>query len=80
MPDKSNLRRDEFSFSYDKKINDQFEFNLKGSYQKNTNDVKTKEATYANFGTTINYRNYYAENFGTFTDKNFKINQSLKYN
>lgn len=81
--DKSNLRRDEFSFNYTKKINNEFEFNLNGSYQKNTNDVTTKEATYANFGSLtnpFNYKNYYADNIGTFTDEKFKINPSLKYN
>ncbi|WP_297434171.1 TonB-dependent receptor [uncultured Cetobacterium sp.] len=81
--DKSDLRRDEFSFNYNKKFSDDFEFNLNGSYQKNTNDVTTKESTYANFGSITNpfdYRNYYADNIGTFTDEKLKINPSLKYN
>lgn len=81
--DKSDLRRDEFSFNYNKNLNSSLEFNLNGSYQKNTNDMKTKEATYANFGSMtspFDYRNYYADNIGTFTDEKLKINPSLKYN
>ncbi|WP_432204333.1 TonB-dependent receptor [Cetobacterium somerae] len=80
--DKSHLRRDEFSFNYNKIFNNKFEFNLNGSYQKNMNDVTSKEATYANFGSMIKpleYKNYYADNIGTFTDEKFKINPSLKY-
>ena len=81
--DKSNLRRDEFSFNYTKNFNNNLEFNLNGSYQKNSNDVTSKEATYANFGSIkkpFEYKNYYADNIGTFTDEKFKINPSLKYN
>lgn len=80
--DKSDLRRDEFSFNYNKHFNNKFDFNLSGSYQKNTNNIATKESTYANFGSIVNpfdYKNYYADNIGTFTDEKFKINPSLKY-
>ncbi|MGL4366162.1 MAG: TonB-dependent receptor, partial [Cetobacterium sp.] len=77
--DRSNLTRNEFSMNYDKNINSKLSLNLNMSYQENKNDVKTKESTYANFGTMIDYREYYADNIGTFTDEKFKINPSVKY-
>ncbi|MGL4864644.1 MAG: TonB-dependent receptor [Cetobacterium sp.] len=77
--DRSNLTRNEFSMNYDKNINSKLSLNLNMSYQENKNDVKTKESTYANFGTMIDYREYYANNIGTFTDEKFKINPSVKY-
>ncbi|WP_297407603.1 TonB-dependent receptor [uncultured Cetobacterium sp.] len=80
--DKSKLRRDEFSFNYNRSISSDLELNIKGSYQKNKNDIKSKEETYANFPTLtnpFNYLEYYADNIGTFTDEKLKVNPSLKY-
>lgn len=88
--DKSQIVRDDISANYKRELSDNLEFNLTTSYQKTTNDIHQREATYRNFANeTVNgstysspfsYYNYYADWIGTFTEEKFKINPSLKYN
>ena len=88
--DKSQTVRDDISANYKRELSDNLEFNLTTSYQKTTNDIHQREATYRNFaGETVNgttysspfsYYNYYADWIGTFTEEKFKVNPSLKYN
>ena len=88
--DKSQIVRDDISANYKRELSDNLEFNLTTSYQKTTNDIHQREATYRNFaGETVNgttysspfsYYNYYADWIGTFTEEKFKVNPSLKYN
>lgn len=83
---KSEIKRDDISANYKRKLTDNLDFNLSASWQKTTNDIKQKEETYANFSTGMNdnygmkYLSYYADYIGTFTEEKFKINPSLKYN
>lgn len=83
---KSEIKRDDMSANYKRKLTDNLDFNLSASWQKTTNDIKQKEETYANFSTGkddnfgMKYLSYYADYIGTFTEEKFKINPSLKYN
>lgn len=83
---KSEIKRDDISVNYKRELSDSIDFNLTTSWQKTTNDIKQREATYRNFsgenGETkpVAYYNYYADWIGTFTEEKFKINPSLKYN
>lgn len=83
---KSEIKRDDISANYKRKLTDNLDFNLSASWQKTTNDIKQKEETYANFSIGMNdnfgmkYLSYYADYIGTFTEEKFKINPSLKYN
>ena len=91
---KSEIKRDDISVNYKRELTDNLDFNLTASWQKTTNDINQKELNVLNFAESplsVNgypdlanmnnqYKSYYADYTGTFTEEKFKINPSLKYN
>lgn len=91
---KSEIKRDDISANYKRKLTDNLDFNLTASWQKTTNDINQKELNVLSFAESplsVNgypdlanmnnqYKSYYADYTGTFTEEKFKINPSLKYN
>ena len=91
---KSEIKRDDISANYKRELTDNLDFNLTASWQKTTNNINQKELNVLNFAESplsVNgypdlanmnnqYKSYYADYTGTFTEEKFKINPSLKYN
>lgn len=77
---KSKIKRDDISASYKRTITNNLDFNLTTSWQKTTNDINQREMTAIYSDSLKGYATYYADYIGTFTEKKFKINPSLKYN
>lgn len=78
---KSEIKRDDISADYKRKLTNNLDFNLTASWQKTTNDVNQKEMNVIADKTIFyKYYSYYADYIGTFTEEKFKINPSLKYN
>lgn len=76
---KNEIKRDDISAGYKRKLTDNLEFNLNTNWQKTSNKATQKAETKANFG-GFKYYSYYADYNGTFTEEKFKVNPSLKYN
>lgn len=78
--DKSRVKRDEISGTYRREIGDKLEFNLFASYQKSINDSSKRDLNMKNISQNgIDYRWYYADMVGTFTDEKLKVAPSIKY-
>ncbi|MGL5056594.1 MAG: TonB-dependent receptor family protein [Fusobacteriaceae bacterium] len=78
--DTSHIVRNEVMGVYEKDITDSLKFNLLGSYQKSTNNSAKKDLSLINISPNfIDYRDYYADTIGTFTEEKLKITPSLKY-
>lgn len=80
---KSEIKRDDISANYKRKLTNNLDFNLTASWQKTTNDINQKEMNVIysdSLSPRGGYVSYYADYTGTFTEEKFKINPSLKYN
>ncbi|WP_291254957.1 TonB-dependent receptor [Fusobacterium sp.] len=77
---KNEIKRDDISASYKRKLTDNLEFNLNANWQKTSNKATQKAETQAFFDEHMSMMSYYADYNGTFTEEKFKLNPSLKYN
>lgn len=78
--DRTHIVRNEVMGVYERDLTDTLKFNLLGSYQKSRNNSAKRDLNLINVSPTfIDYRDYYADTIGTFTEEKLRVSPSLKY-